>query len=300
MTDTAASLTYYAMLSLFPLLIALVSLFSLVGDPQTVTDFVGYLADNGADAQTRDAIEAVMRSIVESSSGGASVALVVSLAIALNGASGLFSAAGRALNDVYAVEDDRGFVRKKLQDVAMTLVVIALVMVVIVALFLGGGIVEDVFDLVGLGATAADVWLVARWPIALLAATTAYAVVYAFAPDLQPRRFRWLSPGAIAGVLIWIVASIAFGIYIQNFGNYAAYGTFGAALVLLLWLWVSALAFLFGAELNAELERTESAGRGGPPLVTPPPTAFPTAGAAGSSAGSRPSPAGATGTPRTP
>ena len=102
----------------------------------------------------------------------------------------------------------------------------------------------------------------------------AYALIYAYAPDLEPRRLRWISPGAVAGVAIWIVASIGFGIYIKNFSTYgAAYGAAGAVIVLLLWLWLSSCAFLFGAELNAELERTQTAGRGGPPPPTPPPSA---------------------------
>lgn len=271
MTDAAASLTYYAMLSLFPLLVATVSLFSLFGDASTVTHFVDYLAKQGADAETRDAVNAVLTNMVESSSGGASIAFAISVAVALNGASGAFAAAGRALNIVYAVDEDRGFVRRKLIDIGMTLVVIVLVMVLAVALFLGGGIVEDVFGVVGLGTTAADVWLFARWPLALVAAMAAYAIVYAFAPDIHPRKLRWISPGAVAGVVTWLIASVALGVYVRTFADYAAYGAFGAALVVLLWLWVSGLAFLFGAELNAELEREQSAGRAGPPPLTPPP-----------------------------
>jgi membrane protein len=130
--------------------------------------------------------------------------------------------------------------------------------------------------MIGLGSTAAAIWSVVRWPVALAAALTAYALIYAFAPDLEPRRLRWITPGAVAGVLIWIVASIGFGIYIKHFSTYgAAYGAAGAAIVLLLWLWLSSCSFLFGAELNAELERGVSAGRGGPPFPTPPPIATP-------------------------
>jgi membrane protein len=110
--------------------------------------------------------------------------------------------------------------------------------------------------------------------VAFVAALLAYAVIYAFAPDAEPRRFRWITPGAVAGVLIWLIASALFGIYIKNFSSYgAAYGAFGAAIVLLLWLYLSANAFLFGAELNMAIERADAAGRGGPPMVTPPPTA---------------------------
>jgi membrane protein len=209
-----------------------------------------------------------------------SIALFISILIALNGASGGFGAAGRALNRVYAVDEDRGFVRRKLTDLGMTLIVVVLLLVVVVALFLGGGIARDLFGTVGLGGTAAAVWSVARWPLALGAALVVYALIYAFAPDIEPRRLRWLSPGAIAGVAIWILASVGFGLYVKHFSSYgAAYGAAGAAIVLLLWLWLSSCAFLLGAELNAELERQERAGRGGPPFpTTPQPPASSTSG----------------------
>jgi membrane protein len=273
MTDVAAALTYYAMMSLFPAVVLATSLFSLIGDRQTVSDAVDYFARQGADQSTQDAIRTVMDKIVSASGGAVSFALGISILIALNGASGAFGAAGRALNRVYAVNEDRGFVRRKLSDLGMTLVIVLLLLIVIAALFLGGGFAKDLLGTIGLGSTAASVWLVLRWPLALGAALVAYALIYAYAPDLEPRRLRWISPGAAAGVAIWIVASIGFGIYIKNFSSYgAAYGAAGAVIVLLLWLWLSSCAFLFGAELNAELERAETAGRGGPPFPTPPPT----------------------------
>jgi membrane protein len=272
MTDVAAALTYYAMMSLFPAIVLATSLFSLIGDEQTVSDAVAYLARQGADQATQDAIQAVMDKIVHASGGAVSFALLGSVLIALNGASGAFGASGRAINRVYAVEDGRGFVRRKLTDVGITLVIVVLLLIVIAALFLGGGFAQDVLGSIGLGQTASLIWSIIRWPLALGGMLIAYALIYAYAPDLDPRRLRWLTPGAVAGVLIWIVASIGFGIYIKNFSTYgAAYGAAGAVIVLLLWLWLSACAFLFGAELNAELERAESAGRAGPPAPTPAP-----------------------------
>jgi membrane protein len=272
MTDTAAALTYYAMMSLFPGIVLATSLFSLIGDQQTVSKAVDYVARHGADEATQTAVRAVVDKIVNASGGAVSVALVVSLAIALNGASGAFGAAGRALNRVYGVDEDRGFVGRKLTDLGMTLVIVVLLLIVIGALFVGGGIARDLLGTIGLGSTASTVWAIVRWPLALGAALLAYGLIYAYAPDREPRRLRWISPGAIAGVAIWIVVSIGFGIYIQHFSTYgAAYGAAGAVIVLLLWLWISSCAFLFGAELNAELERAQTAGRAGPPLMTPPP-----------------------------
>jgi membrane protein len=272
MTDVAAALTYYAMMSLFPAIVLATSLFSLIGDRQTVSDAVDYFARQGADAATQDAVRAVMDKIVGASGGAVSFALLVSVLIALNGASGAFGASGRALNKVYVVDEDRGFVRRKVTDVAVTLLLVVLFGLVIAAVFLGGGVAEDLLGSIGLGHTAAVVWSIARWPLALAGMLVAYAIIYAFAPDLEPRRLRWITPGATTGVAIWIVASIGFGIYIKNFSTYgAAYGAAGAVIVLLLWLWLSACAFLYGAELNAELERATAAGRGGPPAPTPPP-----------------------------
>jgi membrane protein len=260
LTDAAAALTYYAMLSLFPLLLACVSLFSLAGDPETVGDFVDYLTRHGANRETRDAVDAMMSNLVETSGGTAGTALVVSLALALNGASGAFAAAGRALNRVYEVEEDRGFIARKLTDLGITVIVVLLLLTVIASLFIGGEIAESLFGRIGLGSTAAAIWSVARWPLAVLLAMVTYALIYGTAADVTPRHIQWLSPGAIAGVVVWMVASLLFGIYVQNFGSYgAAYGAFGAALVLLLWLWVSSCAFLLGAELNVQLQRMATA-----------------------------------------
>jgi membrane protein len=274
MTDHAAALTYFAMLSLFPGLLVGVSLLSLLGEASLATDAANYVADNGADPATATVIKNSLKTLFESSNSGVGLALGASLLLGLNGASGAFGAAGRALNVVHAVDEDRSFIRHKLSDVAATLVVILLFAVVLVALFLGGGIADDLFGIIGLGGTAAAVWSDARWPVALLAALIGFALVYAFAPDVQPRRLRWISPGAVVAVLVWIVASIGFAFYVKGFSTYgAAYGAFGAAIILLLWLYITANAFLFGAELNVTIERQDTAGRGGPPMLTPPPSA---------------------------
>jgi membrane protein len=194
--------------------------------------------------------------MISASRGALGATLVVSVLLALNGASGAFGAAGRALNVVYEAKDDRGFVRRKLTDLAATLVVIVLFAIVLAAIFLGGQIAHDLFAKIGLGDTAASIWSYARWPVAVVAAMLAYGLVYRVAPDIRPPPARWITPGAIVGVVLWIVLSAGFAIYIRNFSTYgAAYGAFGAAIVLLLWLYLSANAFLFGAELNAELER---------------------------------------------
>jgi membrane protein len=271
MTDRAAALTYNAMMSLFPTLLLGVTLLGVFGQQSIVTKASNYVLDHGADPATASVIRQALQKVISSSGGALGAALAVSVVLALNGASGGFAAAGRALNVVYGVEDERGFVRRKLRDLGATLLMIVLIAIGLVSLFLGGGIADSLFGTIGLGSTAASIWSIARWPVALVAAMVAYAVVYGLAPARVPRRIRWITPGAAVAVVLWIVLSIAFAIYVQNFSTYgAAYGAFGAAIVLLLWLYVSANAFLFGAELNAELERSETAGRHGPPPPSTP------------------------------
>jgi membrane protein len=257
MTDRAATLTYYAMMSLFPALLVGVTLLGLFGQQGLVTDATDYLLDHGLDGDTAKVVSKVLENMVNASGGALGATLVVSVLLALNGASGAFGAAGRALNLAYGVEENRGMLRRKLTDLATTLVVIVLFAVVLASIFLGGQIADDLFGKIGLGSTAATVWSYARWPVALVAATVAYGLVYGVAPNVEPRRIRWITPGAVVGVVLWIVLSLGFSIYVRNFSSYGAvYGAFAAAIVLLLWLYLSANAFLFGAELNAELERS--------------------------------------------
>jgi membrane protein len=259
MTDRAAALTYFAMMSLFPALLVGVSLLGLFGQQGLVQDASNYLLEHGADETTADVVRKTLQNMISASSGALGATLLVSIALALNGASGAFGAAGRALDIVYEVAEGRGFVRRKLTDLIAALVVIVLFAVVVVAVFLGGQVADDLFGKIGLGETAASVWSYARWPMALVAATVAYGLVYRLAPDIRPPAVRWITAGAIVGVVLWLVLSVGFAIYIRNFATYgAAYGAFGAAIVLLLWLYLSANAFLFGAEVNAELQRSRA------------------------------------------
>jgi membrane protein len=280
MTDWGASMTYYLVMSLFPALLVVISLLGLFGQQSLVTDAVQYLRDAGAPQDTTDAVEASLQGLIESSGGKLGVGLVIGLLLAINGASGAFGSAGRALNKVYGVDEDRGFVRKKAQDLGWTVIVILLAIVAMVCVFLGGSVAEDVFGTIGLGGTAATIWTYARWLVALGAMMVTFAIIYAYAPDLTERRFQWISPGSVLGVLIWIAASGLFFFYVSNFGNYGAtYGAFAGAIVLLLWLYITSLAFLLGGELNGEIERADVAGRGGPPPPSAPPQPGAPAGA---------------------
>jgi membrane protein len=254
MSDHAAALTYYSLLSLFPALLFAVALLGVFGQQALIADTADYLKTAGAPAETVDAVTSALES-AQSQRSTAITALVIGLALSLNAASGAFGAVGRALNRAWRVEEGRGLVRRKLNDLLWTLVVIVLVLITFVLIFLGGDLASDVLGLIGLGETAAGVWRIARWPAAMLTAMLVYAVVYFAAPNVEVRRFQWITPGAVFGVVMWIIASALFFVYVSNFSSYSAtYGAFAAIVILLVWLWLTNIVLLFGAELNAAID----------------------------------------------
>jgi membrane protein len=262
MTDSAAALTYYMMMSLFPALLVGVSLLGLLGDKSLVTNAVDYARDNGAPPEVTDALRALLTKTVDATGSAVSSALVLGLAVALYGASGSFGAAGRALNRIYDTSETRNFFVHKLADIGFTIIVIALALVALVSIFLGGNVAGDLFGTIGLGHTAASIWRVARWPVAIGAVLAVYAIIFSFAPDIPARRRRIITPGGLVGVAIWILASVGFFLYVSNFGKYGAtYGAFAGAVILLLWLYISSIAFLFGAELNSVVDRQGATAR---------------------------------------
>lgn len=256
MTDSAGTLSYYAMLSLFPgLLLGLTSI-GLLGGEGLVDDIVSFAEERGADSATAQVVESVASNATQASSGTLTVALVLSLALAVNSASGIFNAAGRAVNRAHGVEEDRGFVRRRLVVFGLTLIVIVLFVLSTAAIFVGGELAERLFDRIGLGAEAARVWGLVRWPAALALALAAVAVVLRYAPAEAARRRRVITQGSLVTVVLWLLSSAGFSVYVQNFGDYGAlYGVFSTAVVLLLWLYILSLAFLYGAELDGELRR---------------------------------------------
>jgi membrane protein len=270
MSDRAAALTYFSLMSLFPALLFAVAVLGVFGQESLITETADYLKEAGAPADTVNAVTSALES-AQSQRSTAITALVVGLALSLYSASGAFGAAGRALNRAWRVDEGRGLVRRKLNDLVWTLVVIVLVLITFVLIFLGGDLASDVLGLLGLGETAADVWRIVRWPAAVLSAMLIYAVVYYAAPNVEVRSFRWITPGAVVGVITWILASALFFLYVSNFSSYSAtYGAFAAAVILLVWLWLTNAVMLFGAELNAVIDLRRSPdlpeGYDGPPL----------------------------------
>jgi membrane protein len=270
MTDSAAALTYYSLMSLFPALLFAVAVLGVFGQQSLIGDTANYLKDAGAPPNTVNAVTDALSSAQEQRAT-ARTALVLGLGLSLFSASGAFGAVGRALNRVWRVEEGRGLVRRKAEALMWTLVVLALILITFVLIFLGGGLASDVLGLIGLGQRVADVWRIVRWPAALVSAMLVYAVVYYAAPNVEVRRFQWITPGAAIGVVTWIVASALFFLYVSNFSSYSAtYGAFAAAVILLVWLWLTNVALLFGAELNAAIDVRRSPdlpkGYEGPPL----------------------------------
>ena len=269
-TDWAAGMTYYSLMSLFPALLFFVAVLGFFGQESLIDSAAEYLADAGAPQDTIEAVTSALDSAL-GNRGTALTALVIGLVTSLYGASGAFGAAGRALNVIFRVQEGRGFVRQKATNILATLVAIALVLLTFVLIFLGGGLANDVFGAIGLGDTAAWIWRIGRWPLALCSAMLVYAVIYFAAPNVEVPHFRWITPGAVVGVLIWLLASGGFFFYVSNFSSYAAtYGAFAGAVILLVWLWLTNIALLFGAELNAVIDLRRqpelSPAYDGPPL----------------------------------
>ena len=268
MTHHAAALTYYSLMSLFPAALLGVSLLGLLGQyPQTYDAIIGYLRDVAPDS-TVGAVDATLRNALRSK-GLAAVTLAIGAIIAIYGTTGVLEAARRAMNVSFEVEGGRSFLQRKTTDLISSIVLGALVLLTLILVFIGGGFAADLLGFMGLGPTAADVWAIARWPAAGLAAMVAFAWIYYVTPDVRQRGFRWVTPGAAAGVLLWLLASGCFSLYVSNLGNFnATYGSFATAIILVFWLWLTNVALLFGAELDAEIERERELAEGVPPAKT--------------------------------
>ena len=263
-THHAAALTYYALMSLFPTLLLAVSLLGVVGEfPATYNAIVRDLRDV-VPAVTLAPLDAAVRAALKSK-GTAAAGLLIAIVTALYGATGYLEAARRALNVVFDASRGRSFARRKLIDVASTFVLMALLLTTLVLMFTGGGVVQD-----ALGREAASVWRIARWPGAFASALLVFSYIYYVTPDVRQRGFRSVPPGALVGVALWLAASAVFSTYLANFKSFnVTYGSFAAAIILLVWLWLTNVSLLFGAEVNASIARERKIAEGMPEPDTP-------------------------------
>jgi membrane protein len=264
LTDWAAALTLYALLALFPALIALVSIVGLVADPhattQKLTEIVAGLGPDSA-AQT---FAGPIRSLTSNQSA-AGVLLVAGIALAIWSASGYVGAFIRASNVIYETPEGRPIWKLRPLQLLITLGMVLMVAILALALVLTGPVVDAVAGPLGVGDTATTVWDIAKWPAMLVVGIAMIDVLYYASPNARVRGFRWVTPGSVVAVLVWVAASVAFALYVKNFGSYdKTYGTLGGVVVLLVWLWISNVALLFGHELNAERERRQELAEGMP------------------------------------
>jgi membrane protein len=253
LTDWAAALTYYGVLAIFPALLALVSVVGLLGDSasQTLIDNVEELTPGPARDIAVSAIENLQKS-----SGAAGVLFVVGVAGALWSASGYVAAFMRASNAIYDVEEGRPIYKTLPVRVGTTLVLLVLLALTVFGVAATGPLAEEIGKLFGVGDTAVTVWNIAKWPVLLAIVSFMFAFLYWAAPNAKQPGFRWISPGGILGVVVWILASLAFALYLANVASYnKTYGALGGVIAFLVWLWLSNVAILLGAEFNAELER---------------------------------------------
>ena len=253
-TDLAAALTYYAVLSLFPAVLVVVSLLGVFGQGRTTTDAVLDIVSDMAPPSTVDTLRPTIQQLVESPSAG--FALVLGILTALWSASGYVGAFGRAMNRIYEVPEGRPVWKLRPLQLALTLAGLIMVAAVAFMLAVSGPVARAIGNAIGLGDVALTLWNILRWPVILVLVAVAVAVLYYATPNVQQPKFRWTSVGAALAILVWILASVGFGVYVANFGSYnKTYGALAGVIIFLLWLWITNLALLFGAELDSELER---------------------------------------------
>src|SRR3954452_16297900 len=264
LTDWAAALTYYGILAIFPALLALVSLLGLAGHDttQSLIDNLGKLAPGPAKDIFTNAIKNLQKS-----QGAAGIMVIVGLALALWSASGYVAAFMRASNAIYEVGEGRPIWKTAPTRFLTTLVLVVMLAAVAIAVTITGPLAQQVGKVIGVGGAAVTAWDIAKWPVILVVVMTMFAILYWAAPNVKHPKFAWISPGGAVGVVVWLIASAAFAFYVATFGSGSynkTYGAMGGVIIFLMWLWISNIAILLGAEFNAELERGRQIGPGQP------------------------------------
>ncbi|UIK90517.1 YihY/virulence factor BrkB family protein [Arthrobacter polaris] len=253
-TDMAASLTYYGVLSLFPAILALVSIVGLVGQAEQTSALMLDLVGKMADPKIAETLKEPLQQLTQSKAAGWTLAL--GIVTALWSASAYVGAFSRSMNRIYGTDEGRPIWKLRPALLLVTLSVVLLVALMALLLLLSGPIAGALGNALGVGTTAITIWNIAKWPVVAILAIVLIAVLYYFTPNVRQPRFRWLSVGAAVALVALVLASAGFGVYLANFSKYEkTYGTIAGLIVLLLWLWIMNLMLLLGAEVDAELER---------------------------------------------
>ena len=255
LTDWAAALTYYGLLALFPTLIALVSIVGLIADPESTTNTLTDIVNRIGPDSAASTFEGPIRQVTESR-GTAGFALIASTLLALWSASGYLGAFIRASNVIYETREGRPFWKLRPLQLLLTLVIVLLLAVMALGIVLTGPIVSDVAEPIGISDTAVSIWSYAKWAVVAALFLLMIALIYYASPNVKQRGFTWITPGGLVALVAWLVASAGFGIYVSQFASYnKVYGSLAGVVVILIWMWITNLAILFGHELNAERER---------------------------------------------
>ena len=253
-TDLAAALTYYSVLALFPGLIALLSLVGLFGQAQNTVDTILSAVKPLVSSNLYGQIEGALASLT--SAQGAGIGFAVGLLGALVSASGYVGAFSRAMNRIYEVEEGRPFWRMRPMQLVVTVITVVLCALALLILVVSGRVTSAVGNAIGVGSDVQQVWEIAKWPALGVVVIFVVALLYWATPNVRFPSFRLVSVGAFVAILVWLVASVGFAVYVVNYSSYnQTYGAVAGAVVVLLWLWLTNVALLFGAELDAELER---------------------------------------------
>lgn len=253
-TDMGASLAYFGMLSLFPALLALVSLLGVIGQAESTTQTLMQVIEGVASPEVSETLRQPIQQLASAPSAG--FALIAGLAGALWSASGYVGAFGRCVNRIYGVQEGRPFYKLKPLMLLVTLCLLLMSALMAVLLVVSGPLAKTIGEIVGLGDETLLVWNIAKWPVLVLCAIALVAALYYGTPNVRATKIRWLSPGSIAALVILAAATLGFFFYVSNFAQYnKTYGTIGGVIVLLLWLWIANLSLLFGAVIDAEIER---------------------------------------------
>jgi membrane protein len=262
LTDWAAALTYYGVLALFPAMIALVSIVGLLGK-STINTLKSNIQAIPAAGQAKTIILNTINNLASHKSA-AGIAFVLGLALALWSASGYVGAFIRASNSIYETGEGRPFYKLRPLQIGVTLVMLVLIALSAAAIVVTGPVTQRVGQAVGLGNTGQTIFDIAKWPVILLVVSFMFSLLYYAAPNVKQPGFKWITPGGVVAVLIWLAASAAFALYVKFFPNNKTYGSFGGVIVFLTWLWISNIAVLLGQEMNAELERQRELDQGLP------------------------------------